>query len=313
MQADPRFRGQGISFWAYVRTITEALGSSVPRSGVISAFSIGDMQRALTKLERAIEPLGTPAHPSPLGAVLLDYFEYRADVLNNKVRHDLLVTEQAAELFDRVVNVTGAVVDSTSSRRLKTEAGYVEEPTSVNYRVGNSIVPVPMNKQKGLMRQPSFLTGIVNLVIARELEGRPCDYDPRRLPVIDHDGTLYAAMSRRMDGSMPSTVNPLAMWEIKEYYYTTTFGSKISDAVYITALDGYERAEIEQTTQNNIEHLIIVDAFDTWWTKGKSYLCRMVDLVNMGKVDHLICGRETVEELPRLAQGWAARYDQLSY
>lgn len=301
MRADPRFVNEGPTFWAYVRTITEALGSSVPGSGAITAFTPADMHRAMVKLDRSLEALGAVARPSDLAVQLADYFAYRADVLNRQIRNDLMVTAEAAELFDHVVNVSGAELLGPVVRNGKQIA--------TDYRVHGSTVRVPMNKQSGDMRQPSFLTGIVNLIVADSLAGRPCDYDPRALPVIDLNGMLYAAMSRRMDGSMPATVNPLAMWEIKEYYYTTTFGSKISDAVYITALDGYERAEVEAVTGVPIDHLIIVDAYDTWWIKGKSYLCRLVDLVNMGKVTHLLCGRETVRELPSLAEHWARRWD----
>ncbi|CEI30259.1 Protein of unknown function [Propionibacterium freudenreichii] len=301
MQAEPRFASQSQTFWAYVRTITEALGSSVPRSGVISAFTPADMHRAMARLGRSTEALGSVHDPSDLALLLEDYFAYRAAVLNQQVKSDLMVTAEASELFDGVVEATGAILLGPVMKAGKQIA--------VDYLVHGDTVRVPMNKQTGEMRQPSFLTGIVNLVVADALGGRPCDYDPRALPVIDFEGTLYAAMSRRMDGSMPATVNPLAMWEIKEYYYTTTFGSKISDAVYITALDGYERAEVEAVTGVPIDHLIIVDAYDTWWVKGKSYLCRLVDLVNMGKVTHLICGREAVRELPLLAAEWAARWD----
>ena len=33
----------------------------------------------------------------------------------------------------------------------------------------------------------------------------------------------------------------MALWEIKEYYYTTTFGSRVADGVYETLLDGLEQ------------------------------------------------------------------------
>ena len=39
-------------------------------------------------------------------------------------------------------------------------------------------------------------------------------------------------------------LNPIAIWEIKEYYYTTTFGSRIADGVYETPLDGMELEEL---------------------------------------------------------------------
>lgn len=301
MKADPRFANCDPTFWAYVRTITETLGSSVRKSGVISAFTPDDMRRAMAKLGRSTEALGEVTDPSALASLLEEYFEYRAEILNNQIRNDLMVASEAEELFNRVIDTIGAQFVGPVVKDGK--------QTAIDFLVHGNPVRVPMNKQSGVMRQPSFLTGIVNLVVADALGGRPCDYDPRSLPVIDLNGTLYAAMSRRMDGSMPGTVNPLAMWEIKEYYYTTTFGSKISDAVYITALDGYERLEVESVTGVPIDHLIVVDAYETWWLKGKSYLCRLVDLVNMGKVSHLICGREAAWELPELAAGWAERWD----
>lgn len=303
MQADPRFANQNSIFWAYVRTITEALGSSVRNSGVVSAFKPVDMHFAMSKLGRATDALGTLTRPSDLANLLTEYFGYRADVLNNQVKYDLMVTHEAAELFDLVANEVEAELVGPASK-----AG---RQIATDYLVHGLTVRVPMNKQAGEMRRPSFLTGMVNLIVAHALVGRPCDYDPRALPVIDYEGTLYAAMSRRMDGSMPSTVNPLAMWEIKEYYYTTTFGSKISDAVYITALDGYERKDVESVTGVAIDHLIVVDAYDTWWVKGKSYLCRLVDLVNMGRVTHLLCGREAARELPFIAAEWAERWDAM--
>jgi len=161
-----------------------------------------------------------------------------------------------------------------------------------------------MNKQKGHMRAESYLTGMVNLLVASVLGKRKCDYDPRKIPVIDHEGELYAALSRRMDGAFPSTENPIAFWEIKEYYYTTTFGSKISDAVYITSLDGYERMELDKATGFQVEHLVIVDAYDTWWGKGKSYLCRLIDILNMGHVSEILFGREVKHRLPDIVRGW---------
>lgn len=182
------------------------------------------------------------------------------------------------------------------------------EESAVEYHVGDSIVRVPLNKQKDEKKRESYLTGIVNLIVAERLNGLPCDYDPRKMTSVDHDGKLYQTFSRRYDGSFPSTRNPIAMWEIKEYYYTTTFGSKISDAVYITSLDGYEREELERGSGIKIHHLVMVDAFETWWGKGRSYLCRMVDILNMGHVDDILFGKEVIRELPQIADDWANHY-----
>jgi hypothetical protein len=66
---------------------------------------------------------------------------------------------------------------------------------------------VPMNKQSGEKKAPAYLTGLVNMLIEANSLGLPCDYDPRQLTLITKNG-------------------------IKEYYYTTTFGSRVADGIY---------------------------------------------------------------------------------
>ena len=98
--------------------------------------------------------------------------------------------------------------------------------------------------------------------------------------------------------------DPVAVWEIKEYYYTTTFGSRVADGVYETLLDGMELAELSENEGVRVRHYLIVDAHYTWWECGRSYLCRLVDLLHMGYVDEVLFGYETVERLPELVKSW---------
>ena len=91
--------------------------------------------------------------------------------------------------------------------------------------------PIPMNKQKGEMKAPAYFTGLVNMLIEKFTEGLPCDYDPHRLAIITKNGLPLRTLARRVDGAFPSIVNPIAIWEIKEYYYTTTFGSRVADGI----------------------------------------------------------------------------------
>lgn len=58
------------------------------------------------------------------------------------------------------------------------------------------------------------------------------------------DGVPLWTLARRVEGAFPSPVNPVAVWEIKEYYYTTTFGSRVADGVYESLLDGMELAAV---------------------------------------------------------------------
>ena len=103
-------------------------------------------------------------------------------------------------------------------------------------------------------------------------------YDPRKLTTITHAGIPLRTLARRVDGAFPNTVNPVAVWEVKEYYYTTTFGSRIADGVYETLLDGMELEELRDNHGVDIKHYLFVDAKDTWWKQGKAYLCRIVDM-----------------------------------
>ena len=99
-------------------------------------------------------------------------------------------------------------------------------------------------------------------------------------------------------------MNPVAIWEIKEYYYTTTFGSRVADGVYETLLDGYELEELEAAARRKVHHMLVVDDYFTWWECGRSYLCRIIDMLHMGYIDEVLFGREVVTRLPVLVKEW---------
>jgi hypothetical protein len=111
-------------------------------------------------------------------------------------------------------------------------------------------------------------------------------------------------LSRRVDGAFPSAINPVAIWEIKEYYHTTTFGSRVADGVYETQLDGLELEEMRMNEGVEVKHYLFLDAHYTWWQCGRSYLCRIYDMVNMGLVDEVIVGKEVMVRLPQLVAEW---------
>jgi hypothetical protein len=168
-----------------------------------------------------------------------------------------------------------------------------------------------MNKQKGEKQRIAFLTGIVNMLVEANIGDAPCNYDPKGLTTVTHQAMPLRTLSRRVDGAFPSIVNPVAIWEIKEYYYTTTFGSRVADGVYETLLDGMELEELEAASQRKIWHVLFVDAYFTWWVKGRSYLCRLIDMLHMGLVDEVIIGREALTRIPALAQEWKRQFDLL--
>jgi len=213
------------------------------------------------------------------GQVLIGYFHFRADVLNNTVR-DQLMNKDGAE----------AEFDALKSRL-------------------NPTCPLPMNKQKDDKKNYAFLTGMVNMLVQENIGDAACDYDPRSLTTMTHNSMPFRTLARRVDGAFPSVVNPIAIWEIKEYYYTKTFGSRVADGVYETLLDGMELREFSAAANRKVAHLLVVDDYFTWWECGRSYLCRIIDMLHMGFVDEVIFGREVLTRVPELAREWKALHD----
>jgi len=209
-----------------------------------------------------------------LGALLSSYFLHRAQVLENFVQPRLMEKDKAKKEFARL--------------RRQLSPG----------------CPLPMNKQRGKKRAHAYLTGIVNMLVEAGTEGYQCDYDPRQLTTITRDGAPVRTLARRVDGAFPSSVNPVAIWEIKEYYYTTTFGSRVADGVYETLLDGMELEELAEHEKIDVKHYLMVDDHYTWWECGRSYLCRLIDMLHMGYVDEVLCGYEVIERLPNLVKEW---------
>jgi hypothetical protein len=131
-----------------------------------------------------------------------------------------------------------------------------------------------------------------------------CNYNPLVLTTVTFDGAPLRTLARRVDGAFQSAVNPIAVWEIKEYYYTTTFGSRVADGVYETLLDGMELEELRANEGVTVLHYLMVDDHYTWWACGRPYLCRIIDMLHMGYVNEVLFGSEVVERLPAIVKGW---------
>jgi len=300
VKPDPRFLKQPKAFWANVRTISQQVGYTEPAKGywkvppglsipkcyqkhggpaknTVSAVDLDAMRRAFADLGLSDRHLATTkGKPTVLGKRLRDYFKHRANVLNNEVEPNLMDAKAARTLF----------------RQCKAKYS----PT----------IPFPMNKQKGAKQAEAFLTCMVNMIVEAHGGGYAFDHDPHNLTTIVRNNQPLRTMARRLDGAFVSTVNPIAVWEVKEYYHTTTFGSRIADGVYETLLDGLELEELVASEGIAVKHYLIVDSHFTWWACGKSYLCRLIDMLHMGYVDEILFGREVVDRLPILVKQWVA-------
>jgi len=274
MRANIRFTGLDKSFWAHVRSLSQTLGYTARGTDSIKIPTLEDMLKGIKKRHLVTDHLVQDEKPTEFAEFLLEYFAFRADVLNNTVQHQLMDAATAKAMYERLL-------------------------TLKDYRIAAS-----MNKQKGEKKQIAYLTAIVNMLIEANADGIEFNHDPRELTTITHDGQPLRTLSRRVDGAFPSTVNPVAIWEIKEYYHTTTFGSRVADGVYETLLDGMELEEMRKETRVKVEHLLIVDAHYTWWTCGRAYLCRIIDMLHMRYVDEVLFGHEVEQRLPYLVKNW---------
>jgi hypothetical protein len=268
------FLNQPRAFWAYVRSIGQAVGYTARGKGQIKIPTIREMAEALNGLGLEGTRLLQPRGATKLAKTLHAYFDYRARTLDAFVEPRLMDRDKARRLYEELKD------------RLSPK------------------IPIPKNKQKGEKRAPAYLTAIVNMLIEANAGGRNCDYDPRALTTITQQGAPLRTLSRRVDGAFPSAVNPIAIWEIKEYYYTTTFGSRVADGVYETLVDGMELEELRANEGIKVLHYLIVDDHYTWWDCGRSYLCRILDMLHMGYVDEVLFGSEVVERLPDIVRNW---------
>lgn len=236
MRAFNEFIGVPAELWPFVKFISESLGYTNRRTKEVNAYSIKD-----------IEELCYRNRVNATKQMIVDASNYsfmRADLLNNYIRNQLMDVDEARTEFQRWQQI---------------------------HRMHAYHCKLPLNKQKGEMKQIAYFTGIINTITEKtisEITGRSSelgfDDDPRNLTYfLDRDNCIIGASSRRFDGAYPGTHSPLLVWEIKEYYYTTTFGSRIADGVYETQLDGYEFKDMYERTGRKVYHVLFIDAYGT--------------------------------------------------
>jgi hypothetical protein len=276
MKPFTEFLNKDQSFWANTKLISETLGYSDAKKERLKRYGIENVIFAFKNRGIRYDHLYEEERmkPSNLGIEVLAYLNKRSATIENGVLPNLMNREEARKEFEKVQtrSIHGCYL--------------------------------PMNKQKGKKKHSMYLTGIVNMLTEEALGGVHFDDNPKGLVLLTKDGKPFRTLSRRMDGAYPSLIDPIAVWETKEYYGTTTFGSRVADGVYETMLDGHELLELGESAKRKICHYLIIDDRFTWWTKGKSYLCRIIDILNMGLVDEVLVGKEVLARWPEIVKSW---------
>ncbi len=280
MKPNERFNNLSLEFWANIKLLNQRLGysSRLSKKNLIGGFVIPTKEQIVNTFESEglnwTKLIDSKNEFTDFGQLIIDYMTYRSAILTDFVQHQLMNQIEARDLF------------YSTKERL------------------NPNIPLPFNKQKNEKKDHAYLTGIVNMLIDEHKGSIPCDFDPKELTALTHDGFPVRTLSRRVDGAFPTIINPISIWEIKEYYYTTTFGSRVADGVYETQLDGWELWESKNSIGRKVNHYLIVDDKPTWWKMGKSFLCRLIDSMHMGLVDEVIFGREVLIRIPELVEEW---------
>jgi hypothetical protein len=262
MRALKEFRHESPEFWALVKLISQELGYSERGTGRIKRYDAAMVEAALRK--RGLDPRGHGGRVERAAA----YVSARADLLETVVAPRLMDREKAASVFEEV-------------------RARVQPPEYL----------LTMNKQKKEKQHYAYLACLVNMLTYETLVSRfgKATFDPNpRVPLtFAREGMPLRTLFRWMDGAYPDANHPVAAWEIKEYYGTTTFGSRVADGVYETALDGYELNDL-RVEGVDVEHYLFVDDKFTWWDCGRSYLCRIVDMLHVGLLDGAFFGQEVL-------------------
>lgn len=268
-------------FWANVKLISQKLGYTERKTGQIKVYNLEEILSLYHDLGFRTNKLIYKDEITDFGKLVLDYFAYRSDAISNSIQHNLMDIEEAEELFETLLKQ--------------------HRPTC----------PIPMNKQGKGKDNPNYFTGIINILLEANIGAYPLSYSSTELTAFTQNKIPFRSLSRRVDGSFPSIINPMAIWEIKEYYYTKSFGSRVADGVYETQLDGLELNEVRKGLDREIKHYLMIDSKYTWWNKGRSYLCRIFDMMHMGLVTEAIFGKEVVERIPIITKEWIEDYERL--
>jgi len=180
---------------------------------------------------------------------------------------------------------------------LRTEAESLAYCKKMKFPVGATAT-----KNKDHHQSSKSLISAVSTTAKNLCESAGCEVnlDPQRRAIWFTKNQLHVS-ARNLDGAIPSLENPLAIWEIKEYWGTTKGGSKMSDAVYECQLVGLELRHFEKKSDLKIKHIVFVDGKEQWGYR-KSDLLRFIDLHQQGLIDHLIVGRQVETDWKSILQ-----------
>lgn len=240
MFAKEEYLEHDAEFWAYVRLVSQQAGYQPRGDEVVKVYEPEDLQNAVESTGINGEPLFGDFSTdglTDLGENILDYLNYRS--------------QHVAVALDNI--------------QTKNEA----EETYEEYRGDHELKHVQYNRQGS--NDPLVFANTVNLVMEKEYGGE-FDPNPYELPtILDDDKNLQLTFAKRLDGAVPDNRNPIALWEVKEFYNSSTFGSRVADAIYEIMLLSQEAQSVADEAGRDVEMYLLTDG-EQAWSKGVSYI-----------------------------------------
>jgi len=115
-------------------------------------------------------------------------------------------------------------------------------------------------------------------------------------PIIRIPNKGVYPLMRQLDILIPGMENPRVVIEVKEFWGEKEGGSKMSNAVYETYCVARELKDLEEMFDLKIYHYVVTDGKEQW-SKRRSDLVKLIDLLNRGLIDGLLVGRSARSEL----------------
>jgi hypothetical protein len=250
-------------FWHAVRMLLDVLGGR--RTATTEAEVLAALRRADTDASRGL--LAFVESDDKLPTRLAEYLVYRAEQ-GKHLENEMLRTEDEA-----IANL--AELGQLELQRYGTQ--------STDHHQSSKVLVATVEALTRIACQPHGMT-----------------FDPNPQSRAAVVGAEHIWVSpRRLDGALPGLLNPIAIWEIKEYWGVTGGGSKMSDAIYECQLVGMELRAFEDLHGIHVRHYVFLDGKAQWQAR-RSDLRRAIDLLCMGLINELIVGREVLTQWPRV-------------
>lgn len=100
MKPNLKFLAQPPEFWANVKLISQKLGYTERATTQIKIPKIEDIVASYSREGLSTTALSRDGATTEFGATLINYFQFRADILNNHVKPLLMDVVRAKRLFD---------------------------------------------------------------------------------------------------------------------------------------------------------------------------------------------------------------------